>query len=213
MNEAYDRLGEFGYGFLKSFLNEKIDNLKKFFTINKVGFIPEGIDYSDLQKVKNKATFKQLRFLIGKHRTLSIIMIGLSISSLDKNIKAKIMEEHKSKIYDKHGVAGVSILNLATTGFIEGYIKWLSEYNLKNNPSQLELINIYEKNLIDWSERSIFIQGTMEKEIVFHKIRSKIDIGKDVFFVFASKSAINVTEETIKEKSEIIARVKQNISL
>ena len=45
----------------------------------------------------------------------------------------------------------------------------------------------------------------MEKEIVFHKIRSKIDIGKDVFFVFASKSAINVTEETIKEKSEIIA--------
>ena len=193
------KVGEMGYGFLKAFLHEKAEDIKKFLTRNKIGFIPEGIDYSSLQEVKNKTVFKQLKFLIGNHSTLSIIMIGLSMTSLDKDIKARIVEKNRNSIYNLHKGEGVSLLNLATTGFIEGYIKWLSDYNIRNNPSQKELTDIYEKNLKDWSERTIFVQNNMDVSTVSTKIINKINTGKNTFFVFASKSAIDITENAIND--------------
>jgi len=139
-------------------------------------------------------------------------MVGISVSSLNRNVKAKILEDHKNKIYSKHGKAGISILNLATTGFIEGYIKWLSDYNIKNNPSQSELIDIYEKNLVDWGERSIFIQSNPNNETptetALEKITTKINMGKDVFFVFASKSAIKIMDKVITENKEFFKNEK-----
>ena len=42
----------------------------------------------------------------------------------------------------------------------------------------------------------------MQKETVINKIMSKIDAGKDVFFLFASGRAINVTNDSIKEINE-----------
>lgn len=131
--------------------------------------------------------FKQLKFLIGKHETLSIILIGLYIQGLDTKIKSKIIDENRQRIYNKHGTKGVSILNLATTGFIEEYIKWLSDYNIKNNPSQQELIDLYEKNLDDWKERSIFVQYIMQSSTIIEKITSKMNIGKEVFLFLLPK--------------------------
>lgn len=199
MNDIYENIGKTGYGFFTSFLKEVGEGIKNFFIKNKVGFLPEGMDYSVYQKIKNKIVFKQLRFMIGEHSTLRIILVGLYVSSFDKDTKAKVLEENRQKIYDKYGQRGVSILNMATTGFIESYIKWLSEYNIRKNPSKLELIDLYEKILQEWLETTIFVQGNMPKEIVASKIFGKMNVGFGVFFVFASKSAIKITEEAIRE--------------
>lgn len=200
MNNEYEKIGEVSYGFFKIFLKETAENVKKFFVKNKVGFLPEGMDYSDFQKIKTKTSFKQLKFLIGKHETLSIILVGLYIQNLDKERKSKVIEENRQKIYNKHGPKGVCILNFATTGFIEGYIKWLSDYNIKNNPSQQEIINLYERNLNDWQERTIFVQTVMQPNTIMEKIIGKMNMGKEAFFVFASKGAIKNVEEAIKNK-------------
>ncbi len=195
----YEVLGEASFWFFKSFLEETSEGIKKFFLKYKVGFLPEGMDYSEYQKIKNKTVFKQLKFLIGNHPTLSIILTGLYISSLDKGLKKKIVEENKQRIYPKYKSKGVSIMNMATTGFIEDYVKWLSKYNVEKNPSQQELIDFYEKILEDWRERSIFIQSFIQNKTIINKIMSKINMEKDVFFVFASGSAIKITEESISE--------------
>jgi hypothetical protein len=197
-----ETLGEIGYGFFKSFLKEKNNNLNKFFIKNKVGFLPPGMDYSVLQNIQNKSAFKQLKFLIGNHQTLSIILTGIYVSSLDKEVKKKILEENRQKIYDKHGPIGVSIMNMGTTGFIEGYISWLSNYNIKNNPSKRELVDLYEDILKDWLEITIFIQGFMDLKTITSKIMNKINIGKKVFFVFACGGVILITKSAIKNMVE-----------
>jgi len=90
-------------------------------------------------------------------------------------------------------------MNMGATGFIEDYVKWLSKYNVEKNPTQQELIDFYEKILEDWQERSIFIQSFMQNQTIINKIMSKINMGKEVFFVFASGSAIKLTEDSISE--------------
>ncbi|MBU4393362.1 MAG: hypothetical protein KJ920_13085 [Actinobacteria bacterium] len=197
----YEKLGEFGFGFFKSFLKETGEGIRNFFVKYRVGFLPEGMDYSEYQKIKNKTVFKQLKFLIGNHPTLSIILTGLYVSSLDKELKKKIVEENKQRIYNKYKSKGVSIMNMGATGFIEDYVKWLTKYNVEKNPSQQELIDFYEKILEDWQERSIFIQGFMQTLIIISKILGKVNVGKDVFFLFACGNAIKTTEEAISEIS------------
>jgi len=54
----YEALGEVGFGFFKSFLKETGEGIKSFFLKYKVGFLPEGMDYSEYQKIKNKTVFK-----------------------------------------------------------------------------------------------------------------------------------------------------------
>lgn len=197
--DIYKNLGEVAYGFFISFLKEKQESVSNFFLKNKVGFIPPGMDYSEFQRIKTKTVFKQLKSLIGNHYSLSIILIGLYLSTLDSESKIKIIENNKQKVYDKYGPIGVSIMNLAQTRFIEGYVKWLSNYNIDKNPSEKELINFYEKILKDWGERSFFVQGVMTEKHVTDKIVSKINIGKDAFFIFASGNAAEMTKETISK--------------
>lgn len=192
-----DKLGEFGFHFFKSFLKESRDNVKNYLVKYQVGFLPKGMDYSDFKKLKEKTIFKQLEFLIGNHSTLKIILTGLYISSLNKETRKNVIEENRQKIYDKYKSKGVSIMNMATTGFIEYYVKWLTKYNVEKNPSQQELIDFYEKILEDWKERSVFIQTFMSLEIVKNKIVGKMSLDKDVFFVFASCNVIKIVEESI----------------
>lgn len=172
------------------------------------------MDYSDYQKLKNKSVFKQLRFLIGNHPTLAIILTGLYISSMDTKSRIKVIEDNRQRIHDRYGKVGVSIMNLAKTGFIEGYVKWLSLYNVNKNPSQKELIEFYENILKDWQERSFFVQNFMDISIITNNISSKINIGKEVFFVFASGNAIKITERAIDEieKTGLIRENKYHIN-
>lgn len=208
VNKDEWELGEFAFGFLKGILKESKRNAKNYLIKNKVGFLPEGMDYSEYQKIKNNTLFKQLKFLIGDHPTLSIILTGIYLSSLDRDLKKKIAEENRQRIYDKYKAKGVSIMNMATTGFIEQYVKWLSKYNVEKNPSQKELIDFYEKILEDWTERSIFIQGHLHDKAISSKITSKMNLGKEVFFVFACEKAIINVRNSLKLIDRNVHRYK-----
>ncbi|MBS3094630.1 hypothetical protein J4474_03115, partial [Candidatus Pacearchaeota archaeon] len=189
MGDIEEKVGEVGFGFLSAFLRKTGSSLKSFFVKNKVGFLPEGMDYSAYQKIGQENSFKQLHFLIGDHPTLGIILAGLYISSLDKDSKIKIYRENRQKIYEKYGPLGVSIFNIVITGFIYGFIQWLTTYNLEKNPSKTELVDIYENTLRDWKESTIFVETATPQRIVSEKIYSKMSSDKNVFFVFASGNA------------------------
>lgn len=198
MTEVDERVGAIGYGFFKAFLNEKKRDMGKFLVKNKVGFLPEGMDYSIYQKIKRKSIFKQLKFMIGNHPTLGIILAGIYISSLDKETKKRVMDENRQRIYDKYEATGVSIWNMGTTSFIEGYIKWLASYNLKYSPSRSELVDIYEGILLDWEEKTIFVQGSTNPKNVVDRVVVKMNVGKKVIFVFASGGAIIIVKKAIE---------------
>ena len=87
MNDDEDiniKIGEAAYGFFKSFLKEKKSSISKFFMKYKVGFDPQGIEFTVFQNIAKKTSFKQLKFLISNHKTLQIVMNGLWINSLSE---------------------------------------------------------------------------------------------------------------------------------
>lgn len=194
-----EKTGAMLYGFLKSFLKEKKQSVKNFLTKYQIGFVPEDMDYSAYSKLKNNTILKQLKFLIGKkHPTLKITLMGLYMSSLKPAERKIIYQENKGKVLKKYGSQGVTILYLAMTGFLRGYVKWLADINLKRDLSQEELTELYYEGVLrDWEERSIFIHELMKEKTLASIIQTKINIGKTIFFAFASYSAIKVADKVI----------------
>lgn len=182
-DDMYKHLGEVAYGFLNSLLKEKKQNAKNFFVKHKVGFMPEGMDYSDYHKLKKSALFKQLKNLIGNHWSLSIFLTGLHIASLDRTSKKKSIVEIRQAVFNEHKAKGVSILNMAATSFIMPYTKWLLKYTLENNLSQSQVIDLHEKSLDDWQERTIFVKTCHKEKTIVNKCISKMGIGKNGFLV------------------------------
>lgn len=191
--------GKFSYGFFKSFLDETKDKLENFFSQNKVGFLPEGYSYANIRKAQKKTSFKQLKYLIGNHETMPIISIGIWINSLPEEEQKKIAEDTRDEVYKKYKKRGVSILNMAATGFMEAFIRQLTNYSLRKDISKEELIDIYEQALEDWEKITFFVQKTQSKEMIATTIKSKLLQGAAFIYVFASYSAIRTTKEAISE--------------
>lgn len=184
-------IGETAHGYLKSFLKEKKKNLDGYFLVNKLGFVPKGMDYSDYKKIQKKNSFKQLKFLIGKkHPSLGIILLGMYLASFSYEERRDCVDKHRQEVYDKHGSLGVAILNMGLTGFIDVYIKWLSDYNVEKNPSTKELVDIYEAILKEWRDITIFVQTAKGDNTIRNKLVSKMASQIPFIYVFASASAI-----------------------
>lgn len=195
--EIYEKIGEAAYGFFKTFLKEKKDSISKFFVKYKVGFLPQGMDYSVFQSIKRRTSFKQLKFLIGNHKTLPIVMTGLWIKSLSEDERLKVVSDNRNEIYEKYKEEGVNILNMGTTGFMEGFIKFLTSYNIKRNPSKEEIIGIYESTLKEWAKITIFVKKDSSVSYILSKCNSKITNEFRFFYVFASYSARKIASEVI----------------
>lgn len=198
-SDLYENVGHTAYGFFKSFLKEKKDSLKNFLVKNKVGFLPIGLDYSVFQKISTKASFKQLKFLIGKHRTLPIVMTGLWINSLSEEEQLKVVDDNRNDVYQKYGEEGVIILNMGTTGFMESFIKFLSNYNIRKDISQKELIDIYELHIKSWAQITIFVKKDSTVNHIVQKCKSKINQDLKFIYMFASYGARKIALDSIKK--------------
>lgn len=206
-------LGTFSYGFFKAFLEEQKDKIENFFSKNKVGFLPEGCNYDDIRKAQKKASFKQLNYLIGNHETIPIVSIGIWINSLPEQQQKKIAEETRDEVYTKYKKRGVSILNMAATGFMEAFIRQLTTYNMKRNLSREELMDIYESALEDWEKITLFVQKIQSKDTIYSAIKSKLAQGLPFIYVFASYSAIQPTEEAVSqiEKEKLLEQFNYEV--
>ncbi|MEE9525379.1 MAG: hypothetical protein V3V78_02115 [Candidatus Woesearchaeota archaeon] len=193
-------IGAAAYGFLVSFLKENKPSAKKFLVKHKVGFLPEGFDYSLYHKLNKSALIKQLKFLIGKnHKTLPIILVGLYLRSLDQEERERCISDNREAIYKKYKEEGLDILKWTITGFLDFFIKWLSAQSVDKNLSKEEIINIYEKALSEWRELSIFVKREHTENYISHLCKTKIGGSKQVFFMFASGSAIRLADEVYKK--------------
>ena len=203
MNDDLNKnTGIVAYGFFKAFLNEQKENLEKFLIKFQVGFIPQGIDFSVYQKLKKKMVYKQLKFLIGKHVSLPIVLIGLWLNSLPEEEQVQQAKDKRDEVYGQYKEKGVNILNMAVTGFIESFVKFLSNYNLKESPTKEELVDIYEKNLEEWSRITVFVKETHSVAIILEKCKTKFAYDYPFVYVFASYSAIPIAEKVIQACKE-----------
>ena len=200
-SDFFKIIGQSAYGFFKAFLKEKQDSVSRFFVKNKVGFLPPGMDYSVFQRLRKKTSLKQLKFLIGNHHTLPIVMVGLWINSLNEDEQLVVADENRDRIYRRYKQAGINILNMCTTGFMEGFIRFLSSYNIKKNLSREELIDTYESTLQEWSRITIFVKKESTVSYVEQKCKSKINESYRFFYMFASYSARKIAKEALKKLS------------
>ena len=196
----YEKTGEIAYGFLKTFLKEKKNDLKNSFIKHKVGFLPPGTNYEVLQKIKRTKAVKQLEFLIGSdHFTLPIVIVGLSMVSMPENKKAEVAVDSRNAIYHKHGLKGVHILNICTTGYMDKFIMFLAKLNVSRNMSKKELIDVYEKILEDWERLTIFVQKHHSTKHIFKICESKMIQNLPFFHMFAAYGALKIAGEVTKK--------------
>jgi len=183
--------GQAAHGMFQEFLKGKKKSLQQYILSHKLGLVPEGLDYSSYNKIRSKNSFKQLQFLIGKrHNTLGIVLLGMHLATFSYHERSECIEQHKQEVYDKHGPEGVSVLNMALTGFIDVYIKWLTDYNVEKNPSRRELVDIYKDILREWKNITIFVQKQKADTTVRKIFETKMSSEMPFIYVFASASAI-----------------------
>lgn len=189
--------GSAGYGFVSSFLKAKKNDIQTYLVKNQVGFIPEGFDYSDFQEVRKSQIYKRLRILFPNHESLPILLMGLYLAGLDSDERKGQISKLKTKAYQKYKRKGVAILNIAQTGFIQGFVSYFNDLSIKEEMSQEELVDIYEDILNDWEERTFFVKNSNSEKDIRTVIISKCGVGKNLFFVFASYSAICILKKIV----------------
>lgn len=200
--EIIKNVGIASYGFFKAFLNERREGAERFFLRHHIGFVPIGLDYAIFKEIKERSAFKQLKFLIGTHTTLPIVLTGLWINSLSEDQKLNVVTENRNAVYKKYGQQGINILNMCTTGFMEAFIKFLSNYNIKKNITKEEMIEVYENELREWSRTTIFIQKTNNAQALIDKCTIKMGEDLPFFYMFASYGAVKIGKDIVNSLSK-----------
>lgn len=191
--------GKVAYGFLKEFFKDLANGGKNYLTRKRIGFLPKGMANLDFSKVEKTQLVKQIKYLIDQHETVPIIILGLYLDSLNPNDRKEVLPTFRDSVYEKHRSFGVCVLNLAITGFIKPYIKWLSTQTIDKELDIQQRIDIHQKILVDWEERTLFVQNHNSSKYIKQVCVSKIGVGKDVFFIFASGSLIRNVEKSLEE--------------
>lgn len=194
------RTGKILYGFVEEFLGSSTSKIKDFFKKNKFGLLPQGSDYSELDKnIKSKKQLiGQIKYLIGKPKTLPALLCGIHLNCLNQDERQKQYSECKDLVYKKHGREGLVVFNMGVTGFINAYVKLLTEESIEENLSQKERVDNFEEIVKDWEERSFFVDSNKTERGITKTCRRRMEFGKSLFFIFAAGRETKKANESIK---------------
>ncbi len=193
----------------RDIFNKLVENCSKiplpemsaYFKQKNTGILPMGVSIRDVKRASRSTTCSVLKGLIGKHKTLGPISVGLSLKYLTDQEKTEYADKNKSIICKRNDPSLLIAFNLAVTGYINLVVSFLSKYSMEKDLSKPEVINLYEKTLKDWDDASFFVRKETQPKTLFKKIEIKMYNDTCPYFVFASHSAINVAKKVFKTKT------------
>ncbi len=99
---------------------------KELWEKKEYGFTPEPDVASGLQKISKSDAYKRMRECIGNHPYLTLVKLSIRIQELSERGQKESVNNLKNEVYKKHGLEGIRILTMGTTGVIFAVIQHLS---------------------------------------------------------------------------------------
>ncbi len=163
--------------------------IKELWDKKEYGFTPEPEIASGLQKISKSEAYKRMKECIGNHRYLGLIKLGFRAEELNEQGNTASIATVKNNVYEKHGVEGVRILTMGTTGVLMGLIQYLSDMKIKNDYSQAYMADHFEKIIQNWMKITIFHQTEQGQRTLEKSIIAFMEANYELFFVFSMGTA------------------------
>ncbi len=182
--------------------------IKELWEKREYGFSPQPEVADGLQKISKSDAYKRMKDCIGNHRFLGLIKLGFRAEELNELGNTKAIAEMKNSIYDNHGVEGIRILTMGTTGVLTGIVQHLSDMKIRNNYNQAVMADRFDKIIENWTKITIFHQTEKGQTTLEKSIRAFMKANYEIFFVFSMGTASSQATKLIAQlnKDEIIRK-------
>ncbi|MCZ7357484.1 MAG: hypothetical protein O8C66_07880 [Candidatus Methanoperedens sp.] len=177
--------------------------IKELWEKREYGFTPEPDVASGLQKISKSDAYRRMKECIGNHRFLGLVKLGFRVDELNEQGNTTAIAKIKSNVFEKHGVEGIRILTMGTTGVLTGIIQYLSDMKLKNDYSQAIMADHFEKIIKNWMQITIFHQAVQGQRTLEKGILTYMKANYDIFFVFSMGTAS-------EQATKLIAQLKKD---
>jgi len=173
--------------------------IKELWDKKEYGFTPEPEVAAGLQKISKSEAYKRIKECIGNNRFLGLIKLGFRAEELNEQGNTASIATIKDKVYEKHGVEGIRILTMGTTGVLMGMIQYLSDMKIKNNYGQAYMADHFEKIIQNWMMITIFHQTGHGQKALENKVLAYMKANYQIFFVFSIGTASDQATKVIAQ--------------
>jgi hypothetical protein len=187
-------------GKILEWANQKI---KELWDKREYGFTPEPEVAYGLQKISKSEAYKRMKDCIGNHRFLGLIKLGFRVDELNEQGNVAAIAKIKDNVYEKHGVEGIRILTMGTTGVLMGIIQYLSDMKIRNDYSQVIMADHFDKIIKNWMQITIFHQVEQGQKTLENSILTFMKANYEMFFVFSMGTASS-------QATKVIAQLKND---
>lgn len=192
---AVTKLTKEAYSYAKNRVKELLDK-------REYGICPTPKEAERIKDISKSDIYHRLKDCVGKnHWSLPIIKIGLYINELDKKGRSDIIRRNKTDILNRYGQRGIKVMHLGDTGMIRVYISYISTLKLERNLSVSESGKILDEIIDTWDKITVFVKSDQTQKEVSAEICKRLSGRHDLFFVFSSGSANEISTKTIAKLS------------
>lgn len=198
--------------FLQKLTGKALDwakqRIKELWDKKEYGFTPEPVVASGLQEISKSDAYKRMKECIGNHRFLGLIKLGFRVDELNKQGNTIAIAKIKNDVFENHGVEGIRVITMGTTGVLTGIIQYLSDIKIKNNYSQAIVADQFDNIITNWTEITIFHQTEKGQKTLEKSILTFMRNNYNIFFVFSMGSASEQATKLIAQlnKDNIIRK-------
>ncbi len=172
---------------------EKYQELKiKFLDIwnqKKFGFSPPGDLAKKLNAIDSTPEYKKLKQLIGKHKTLPLVRVGLYLESLNIAGDSEKVEQIRTEIYERHGAIGSRIVSMGSCGLMSDIINMLDSLEATGKCSHEDIVHEYEYVLNKYDDIFMFVSKEETEANIELRINQQVAKLPSSFFIVATGNA------------------------
>jgi hypothetical protein len=146
-------------------------------------------DAESLRKISETDFYKLFKRYLGGHWSLELIKVGLYLQQLNEAGDTQRVRQLIDEAYQKRGLSGSRIIQLASTGVLELVMNYLIDLKVRKRVDTLVLHKEFDKILEEWQSISIPIQHDSKEVVIQSEIQKIMDRKNPIFFVYACGSA------------------------
>ncbi len=149
------------------------------------GFTPSPERAKEIYQIGLSKSFDTLKEIVGKdHWALNLIKVGIHLAELSDKGERELVDKIRAESHKNKGRTALSVVNLGSTGAINGIIKYLD--NLRTKGFLIEaLLEEFDRILTEWEQITIFVKKDTDQLTVRAAITDKITRKLPIFFIFS----------------------------
>lgn len=182
--------------FAKDALKNVKDKIKQKQLEGTYLFTPSPENLKVIKSLEDSVTYQRAKELLSMHPSFTLLRLGLYINRLSESGRKEKIGEVRSRVHEKYGQHGLSVISIVSTGELDYVLDDLSEvYQRIGN--KIKIIKLFDHILAKWGDITIFVKKENTKEEIEKKIKDQISRENPYFFVFSYGSASKIAYMTM----------------